>query len=280
MSFLALSAVLLGAFLHAAWNALIKRGTDTYLDTVLVAVGAGVAGCVLMPFAPLPALASWPHIALSTAIHVAYFFLVAAAYRVGDLSHAYPLMRGAAPLIVALLSGVLVDEQLSAMAWLGVSLICGGILGLVFFRATGSAPSRRATAFALLNAVVIAAYTFNDGIGVRLSGTALGYNAWLFALTAMPMAFFAMARRGKGFAMAMKERWPVALIGGVSSAASYSLALWAMTLAPIAIVAALRETSILFGILIAWLMLGEKPGLSRLAAAAGMLCGVAALRLA
>ncbi len=163
MTMNALLAVLAGAMMHASWNALIKGGRDKFLDTVLVALGAALIAVLALPFTPLPAPASWPHIAASVGIHILYYSLVAAAYRAGDMSHAYPLMRGTAPLLVALFSGALLGEDLSALAWLGVMLICGSILMLTVLRRSGAAPSRAATLFALANAFVIAGYTSMTG---------------------------------------------------------------------------------------------------------------------
>lgn len=274
--------VLVGAALHAGWNALVKAGTDKLLDTVAVTVGSALLVGAALPFLPLPARESWPCIAASVAIHVGYFALVAAAYRAGEMSVAYPLMRGTAPLIVAAASGALLGEDLAPGGWAGVALICGGVLAFALprRRRAGEARSGRAVAYALANAVVIAGYTLVDGLGARLSGHAVAYTFWLLLFAAPPLVLLARLRRPGGIAVALIRRWRVAAIGGFCTTASYTLALWAMTRAPIATVAALRETSILFGMALASLALKERFGWPRHAAAATIACGAAVLRLA
>ncbi|HEX2554887.1 MAG TPA: DMT family transporter [Microvirga sp.] len=273
-------AVLLGALLHASWNAAIKAGRDKLMDAVLVTSGAALLSLLAVPFLPFPAAASWPYLAASIAIHVVYFALVVAAYRAGDMSHAYPLMRGTGPLIVALLSGLVLGEHLPAPAWIGVGLICGSILGMMLASPARGPPSGAATGFALLNAGIIAAYTFVDGAGVRLSGHAVAYTMWVFIGTALPLLAFAAARRPADLAAAVRRRSAVALGGGACSLGSYALALWAMTEAPIAAVAALRESSILFALAIGALVLKEPLRPARLVAGLGIALGVAVLRLA
>jgi drug/metabolite transporter (DMT)-like permease len=275
----AMLAVLLGAVLHASWNALIKGSRDKFLDTVLVASGAALIALVLLPFTALPAAASWPHIALSVCIHVIYYSLVAAAYRTGDMSHAYPLMRGTAPLLVAMFSGLILGEVLVPLAWIGVVLICGSILGLTLLRSKNGQNGLTSTLFALGNAVIIAAYTFNDGVGVRLSGNAIAYNLWLFILTVIPLLIIVTRSGTARLADALRQRWAIALGGGFCTFGSYALALWAMMNAPIATVSALRETSILFGMLIAGMLLGERIGPLRIVAGCGIVAGIAALKL-
>lgn len=273
-------AVLLGALLHASWNAAIKAGRDTFMDTVLVSSGAALLALPIIPFVPWPDPESWPYVAASVAIHVVYFGLVAAAYRVGDMSHTYPLMRGTGPLIVALLSGPLLGEHLAPAAWIGVLLICGSILGMALARSARAAPSRGGTLLALLNAGVIAAYTVTDGAGVRLSGHAPAYTMWVFVGTALPLLAFAAARRPADLAAHVRRRWAVAIGGGACTLGSYALALWAMTKAPVAAVSALRESSILFALALGAFALKEPVRPARLVAGAGIVLGVAVLRLA
>lgn len=275
--------VLLGAALHAGWNALVKSGADKFLDTVLVATGAAAIAAVALPFLPAPAPASWPWLAASVAIHIAYFGLVAAAYRAGDMGVAYPLMRGTAPLLVALLGGTLLGERLGPGAWGGVLLICGGVLGLALDgrRRRVAGGGGAAAGFALCNAGVIAGYTLVDGVGARLSGSPVAYTLWLLLLTAVPLLAWAEVRRPGALGPRLRAGdWWLGLLGGACTMGSYALALWAMTRAPIAAVAALRETSILFGMALAALVLRERSGWTRLAAGGAVACGAAALRLA
>src|SRR5450759_5254921 len=171
MSPLVAALVLGAALLHASWNAIIKSSRDVVLDTALVAAGASLVSLPLVVAMPLPASASWPFLAASITIHVGYFATLARAYREGDLGHAYPLMRGTAPLLVAVFSVALLNERPSAIMWLGIVLISAGILSIGLLQ-NGRA-QRDATLWALTNAVIIASYTLVDGTGVRLSGTCL-----------------------------------------------------------------------------------------------------------
>ena len=271
--------VLFAAALHATWNALVKSGDDKLVDTALITAGAAVLAAACLPFLPPPAQACWPYLAASVAIHILYFALVAAAYRAGDMSFAYPLMRGAGPLIVAVLSAAVIGERLSAPAWAGVLLICGGVLGLALAYRRPQGSILEPMAFALGNAMVIALYTFVDGVGARLSGQAFAYTFWMFLLTAPFLVIWPAITRFPALRAQVAARWRLGLIGGGCTLGSYALALWAMTKAPIAPVAALRETSILFGMAIAALLLKERFGWSRTLAAATIALGTITLRL-
>ena len=276
------AVVLFGALLHASWNALIKSGSDHQLDTALIHVlGCGV-GLVLIAFVGLPNAEALPWIAASLVIHVGYYITLVGAYRHGDLGFAYPIMRGTAPLIVALASGGLLGEHLTPSVWAGVAGICGGVLLIGLAKNGHDAGSRqRALAFALANAAIIGTYTLVDGIGVRRSGNALQYVALLFLLDGIPYFLIVMWQRGGGRDAAfayMRQRWRIALLGALASLGSYGIALWAMTRAPVASVAALRETSVLFAALIGVLFLNERFRLQRAFGTAAIVGGVMALR--
>jgi drug/metabolite transporter (DMT)-like permease len=276
---LVIGAVLGAALLHAGWNALLKRRGDPLSATVLVSGGAALAGAVALPFLARPDAASWPFIAASSVLQLLYNLLLVATYRAADISHAYPLMRGSAPLLVALATGPLTGERLGGAQWLATFLICGGVLAL-WLGARGARRQGRATGLALLTACVIAAYTLVDGIGVRRSGAPAAYTLWIFLCTGGAV-FLATARGRLPALLAYARANPlVAPLGGLASAASYGIALWAMTLAPVAAVAALRETSILFATAIAAFVLRERVGPLRIAAACLIACGAVAMRLA
>ena len=272
------AAVLLGALLHASWNAVVKSSSDKALDTALMHAIGSLAALPLLALAGLPAPASWPFIAASVAIHVGYFVTLTGALKHGDLGLTYPLMRGTAPLLVALCSGIVLAEGLSPLAWLGVVAVSGGVLALGL--APGAHAGRRAVAFALANAVLIALYTLVDAVGVRASGNPLGYVLLLFALNGWPFGMLVLARRGwsqvRPYA---RRRWPWALAGAAAAVGSYGVALWAMTQAPVAVVAALRETSVLFAAVLGAWFLKEAFTLRRAAGTAVIVGGVVALRL-
>lgn len=271
-----LAAVLFAALLHAAWNAAIKAEPDKLQAASAVTAGAALLGACALPFLPAPDAASWPFIAASSVLQVLYYLLLSATYRDADISHAYPLMRGAAPVLVALANAGgerLALPQLAAIALVaaGGAVICLGSGGL--------ASSRRTLTLALLTALVIAAYTLVDGLGVRRSGAPAAYTAWLFLLTGAGV-LLASRRQLRGRLVPYLATRPLlALGGGAATAGAYGIALWAMTLAPIAVVAALRETSIVFAAIIAAWVLKERVGRARIAGAVLIAGGAAALRL-
>jgi drug/metabolite transporter (DMT)-like permease len=269
--------VLFGALLHAIWNAIIKAGTDKSLDASLISAGGAVSALPFLVLLPMPNAAAWPYIGASAVLQFAYFQLVAAAYRAGDIGLVYPLMRGCAPLLIAATSGFIVNESLSGGTLLGTVTICAGILTLALEAPKGSG---RAIRLALANACVIATYTYVDGIGARISGNAVSYTLWMSLLPPVLLISWATSRRG-GYAVAMHVRvnWWRGLIGGAGSIASYGLALWAMTKAPVATVAALRETSILFALLISVVVLKEKASRWRYLAGAIIAMGGLVLKL-
>ncbi len=268
------AAVLGAAVLHAGWNALLKGSTDKQLDTVAISVGAGLVGLAVAVWLPVPAVESWPWLAASTLVHILYFLFLAGAYRWGELSYAYPIMRGGGPVVVALASAAVFGEVLPLAPALGVALVCAGIVAF----ASGKA-DRRATLFALANAVVIAAYTLIDAIGARASGSPVAYAMWFFVANAVAIYGYAGARRGAEVPRYLARYWPRLLIGAVLTTGSYGVALWAMTLAPVALVAVLRETSVLFAALFGAAFLGEKFTRRRLIATGAVLCGLVALKL-
>ncbi len=269
--------VLLAAALHAGWNAVVKGASDKQLTTVLIAGTAAALALPLLPFLPVPARESWPFLAASTLLQVTYLWLVSQAYRLADMSQAYPLMRGTAPLIVAMVGTLLLAEPLPPLAWAGIGVISTGILSMV---AAGRAGQGRGMAFALANALVIASYTLVDGEGVRRSGAPVAYTLWLALTTGVPVVAWAALRRRTAFGAYARANWHFGLVGGIGTTAAYGLSLWAMTHAPVAMVAALRESSILFGVLISALILHEKVGRTRVLAAGVIAAGVAVLRLA
>jgi phosphonate utilization associated putative membrane protein len=275
-------AVLFGALLHASWNALVKSSTDKEMDTALIHLIGSLMVIPLVWFAGWPPRSAWPFLAASIIIHIGYYFALTGAYRHGDLGLTYPLMRGVAPLLVALSASVTLGEQLPLLGWLGVLSISIGVLVLGLSRHAFEAP--RAVAFALGNAVIIAIYTVIDGLGVRAAGTTLAstlqYVATLFMFDGWPFALMIFFQRGAVLPRYARKRWPLASLGALASLGSYGIALWAMTRAPVAMVAALREVSVLFAVVIGTLVLKEAVTTSRMLGAMVIICGVMALRLA
>ena len=271
------AAVLAGALLHAAWNALVKSSSNKSLDTALIHLLGSVVAIPLVAVLGWPPAPAWPFIFASLVIHIAYYTALSGAYRHGDLGLTYPLMRGTAPLLVALSASFTLGETLTPMAWAGVLGISIGVLTLGLSQHAFDAP--KAVWFALANAVIIALYTVADGLGVRASGNAMQYVATLFLLDGWPFALIVFLRQRAAVLPYVRQRWPLALAGAVASMGSYGVALWAMTRAPVATVAALRETSVLFAVLLGVWFLKEVFTTRRLIGTAVILAGVMALRL-
>lgn len=270
------SIVLLAAAFHATWNAVVKGGGDKLLTTVLITGWGALIAVVLLPLLAAPSRASWPFIASSAVFSVSYYGLVARIYRIADMSATYPLMRGTAPLIVAIVSVAFMGERLVPLAWLGIVVICAGILGMVIGRRSSG---NRGVALALLAAAITATYTLIDGAGVRRSGSPAAYTLWIFLLTGAPLVLWAMTTRRQAFIGYVSDNWRSGLAGGFGTVLSYGLALWAMTVAPVAVVAALRETAILFGVMISGLVLKETVSPARIAGACVIAAGAVALRM-
>jgi len=267
-------AVLGAALLHAGWNAMLKSSSDKQLDTISISVGAGLLGLAIAVWLPPPARESWPWLAGSACVHILYFLFLAGAYRWGDLSYAYPIMRGGGPVCVALAGSFMFGEVLPFWPTVGIALVCAGIIAF----ASGKADPR-ATAFALGNSVVIGAYTLIDAKGARLSGSPVAYAMWFFVANGVAIYLWYGLRRGMEAPRYFARNWPRFAGGAVLTAGSYGVALWAMTRAPVALVAALRETAVLFGALFGVLFLGEKVTRRRLAATGAVLAGLVALKI-
>ena len=274
--------VLCAALLHASWNALIKSGGDKAADTALITVAGAVVAFPFMLWVGLPNWGAWPYLLASLIIHVGYYIALVEAYRHGDLGLTYPIMRGFAPLLVALGSSVFIGEVPSTAAWLGIVGIALGV-GLVGLAHPGEAlHHRRALAFAFANACLIAIYTTVDGVGVRANGGAARYVLLLFVLDGFLYPALVWWRRSATERTALvayaRTRWPMATLGGSASIGAYGIALWAMTRAPVASVAALRETSVLFAAVLGTVLLKERFGLQRALGTFVIVAGVMALR--
>jgi drug/metabolite transporter (DMT)-like permease len=274
------AAVLLAAACHAGWNATIKRGLDPLATTVLISIGASIVSALFLPVVGLPAMAAWPWCIASVLIHLVYFAALIESYRAGDMGQVYPIARGSAPLMTATATTVFIGERLGLLGWCGISLLVAGVMLLSLRGGRELARlDRRAVGFALFTAVTICAYSVVDGIGARLAGSANAYSALLFAGIGPVMASYALARRGRDVIAAMARHWGIGLAGGALQLGSYGIAIWAMTVAPIAIVAALRETSVLFGAAIAVIFLKEPLQPSRVGAALMIVAGLTLIRL-
>lgn len=272
--------VLAAALLHALWNIIVKGGENKLHETGLNALGGGLGALCLLPLLAPPPPEAWPWLAASCVCHFSYYLCVAAAYRQADLSFSYTIMRGCAPLLTSLVM-MLSGAGLGLQAWGGILLLCCGILSLAG-RHAGGGPSGGWRAFwpPLRTSVFITGYTILDGMGARAAGDAVGYACWIFICNIVPLNAFILWRHGRGYLEYARERARAGILGGLAGLASYGLAIWAMTRAPIALVAALRETSVIFGMLLAVCFLGERFSLRRAMAVGLVAAGVIIMRLA
>nr|WP_281494070.1 EamA family transporter [Jannaschia sp. S6380] len=273
-----MAAVLGAAFLHAGWNALIKSGASKVGGMAIMTLVQGLLGCAIALAYPLPDAAIWPWLLASGAFHAGYKLFLAFAYEQGDLSRVYPIARGAAPMIVLLVSPLLLADVLRPAETLGVLVLGAGIATM----AAGSLrarEARRLVPYALGSALMTAGYTIADGSGARLSVAAAQYVAWLFILDVVVFAPLITVLRGVAIWRADLRAWSLGATAAAASYGAYAIAVWAMTVAPIALVGALRETSILFAVLIGRMVLGERLDRWKLTAAILIVSGVALTRL-
>ncbi|MBX3534198.1 MAG: EamA family transporter [Xanthobacteraceae bacterium] len=273
-----LLAVLGGALLHASWNALIKWEPDKLAASAAVAAGAGLVALPVMALSPLPLAPSWPMIGISAVIHVFYFALVGYALRHADLGVVYPLTRGSAPAFTAILAALWLGENLALNGWLAVGAIAAGVVTLSADALLRGGLTPRTAVLAFTNAAVVVAYTLIDGVGARLAGNAVSYVSWMMAATGALIAlivwiFYREEARAKELGF-----WIRGLVGGALGITSFGIALWAMTKAPIGLVAALRETSVLFAAILGALIFDERFGPKRWAALILIVVGIGLLR--
>ncbi|MFB6982857.1 EamA family transporter [Streptomyces scopuliridis] len=269
-------AVLIAALTHASWNALAHTIKDQLVAFTLIGGGAAVIGAVLACFTPLPHRAAWPYLVVSALLHIGYQALLMRSFSLGDFGQMYPIARGTAPLVVTVLAAVFVGESLDAWQAAGVVVASAGLVGLALWgiRGSGSRPHWPALLAALATGLSIAAYTVVDGVGVRNSGSPLGYIAWLMILEGATIPAYALyARRGRLLAQ-LRPHAARGLLGAALSMLAYGLVLWAQTRAALAPIAALRESSIIVGAAIGAVFFKERFGTPRIAAAGLMVVGI------
>jgi drug/metabolite transporter (DMT)-like permease len=271
--------VLLAALVHATWNALVKAGQDPLLTIATVSGVSCLISAALLGFVPVPARAAWPYIAVGVLAHNGFKIFLILAYRAGDLSKVYPLARGSAPLVVAAFAGLVAGEVLSGAELAGVALISAGLASLTLEPRRAGRADAVAVGFALATGAFIGAYTLVDGVGVRLSGTFMGYTSWLFFFDGLPMMTLAVVLRHRALPRFFRREGPLALVAGCLSLGGYFIVVWALQQGAMAPVAALRETGVIFAALIGRVALKEPFGWRRIGAAAAVALGVAVLNL-
>ena len=253
-----LALVLLAAIAHAAWNGWLKKSSPDFAGLAAMSIGWLILGVIGLLFVGLPDGSHWPYLLITTVVHTIYAALLVNAYRHGELSLVYPIARGTGPLIVALAAPFLLHEYLEGADLLAVALIVAGILIIGLAGAGASLRERHAILLSLATGVAIALYTLIDAAGARAGPSPHTYSAWLFVLTAIALLAVTGFVHGTATCKLLRPHLRHGIAVGILSAVAYSIVLWAMTVAPAALVAAVRETSILFAALIGWILLGEK----------------------
>ncbi|WP_407925244.1 EamA family transporter [Paragemmobacter aquarius] len=271
-------AVIGAAFLHALWNALIKVGSSKVGGMVILSITEIPIGLAIGLASPIPAPEVWPWVIAAGCTHFFYKSFLVFAYERGDLSRVYPIARGAAPMVVALVGFFALSDAITGHEYLGIAVLgCG-----IFLMARGvfsQAEDRRLLPFALGSACATATYTIIDGLGARVSGDAVAYVAWVFVADGVIFTTVTLLWKGMGVLPHDRKSWGMATFASAASYGSYAIAIWAMTFAPLAVVAALRETSILFAVLIGWLVFGERMTREKAVAALVIVAGVLLTRL-
>jgi drug/metabolite transporter (DMT)-like permease len=278
MSLKIMLVVLSAALLHATWNFLVKSTDDKHLSMSAVVLGHTPFAIAALLYAPMPKLESLPYILVGALLHVGYQLFLLASYRIGDLSHVYPLARGAAPLIVAGISVIVLGQHISSRELAAIVIIGGGIMSLALTRRSDGLRNGRAATLALITGGFIAAYSLIDGLGARQAGTALGFYGWLSTINAVIFAAVIRGVRPGILQRVVTRDWRLALGGGGASFCAYALVTWAFTVAPIPLVTALRETSIVFALLLGVLFLKERLDIFKVCTTFCTLLGLVLLR--
>ena len=271
-------AVLFAALLHASWNAVIRAGGDRFQGMLLLTVSQGLMGLIMALFVPLPKGEVWLWLLASGVLHAGYKMFLAAAYKHGDLSRVYPIARGVAPMIVVLAGFFLLSEGLVNKEYAGIALIGFGVI-LMARGVFSNGESRALISLALGSALFTAGYSIVDGLGARVAGNATQFTAWLFIFDALVFSSATLALNGTRSFKATRRNWALGTFAGALSLATYWIAVWAMTVAPIALVAAVRETSVLFAVGIGVIWMKERAGIGKLVAATVILSGVVLVRI-
>ena len=280
MSGIVFVAVIGAAVLHSVWNAVIKGGSDKTLSMGAVVIGHLPIAIILLPFVPTPSIESLPYLVGGIALHFGYQLFLLRSYQMGDLTQVYPIARGSAPLIVALFSALVLGVHLEGLEVLAIAIIGLGIISLALVRQADGQQNRNAAMLALTTGLFIAAYSLVDGLGARIAGTSLGFFCWMAIGDGILMILY-LAISSPGTLRLLPTRGlPVLVIGGSASFIAYALVTWAFTQAPIALVTALRETSIIFALLIGVFFLKERLNLVKVLSTFSTLLGAVLLRYA
>ncbi len=271
---------LIAALLHATWNAMAKGAADKHLSMAGVIVGHIPYAAVGLMFVPMPDLACWPYLIGSLVLHFGYQIFLLNSYRIGDLTQVYPVARGIAPLLVALVSVSLLNVVLGWVEVAAIVLIATGLLSLGLVRGQGGNRNPKAATLAAVTGCFIAGYSLVDGLGARVAGTAVGFYGWSAICNGIIFALFLRFHKPGVLSRLATEGRFVFIFGGAASYAAYALVVWGFMQAPIALVTALRETSIVFALFIGVFFMKERLDLLKVGATFATICGAVLLRFA
>ncbi len=275
---IAITLVLISAFMHATWNAVVRAGSSRFMTLAMVDGTALLICLAALPLVNVPSPQVWRYVLVSVVLNTVYRLFLIKAYETGDFGQVYPVMRGVPPVLVALFSYFLLHEQLSVQAMAGVLLIGGGIISLTFVRKM-TAQMFKPILMAVCAGVFIASYTVVDAKGVRASETVLQYIIYLTVFQSIPIPLLAFFKERPALAQAVRSHWRVGVMGGVLYLASYGLVLFALSLDAVAKVSALRETSVIIGAIIAALFFHERFGWRRMLSAFVIVCGIILIKV-
>lgn len=276
-----LLAVLFAAFCHASWNALVKFGNDRFFGLIMISFFSGVLAIPALFWLGLPSVNAIRWLMLSVIFHIGYTYFLSQAYTHGDLGQIYPISRGSAPLITALLSVLIFNEVISLTEFIGILLIISGVIIIAFAGRKFTLNIKgKALFYALCTAFFTACYTLSDGHGSRTSEDPIVYTLWLFLLNGIVLMVPGIMKYRSTLFQGIKQYWRTGLLGGLMQLISYGIAIWAMSQAPIVLVAAIRETSVLFAMFLSIVFLKERFNMMRVIACMVILAGVLLAKLA
>jgi drug/metabolite transporter (DMT)-like permease len=271
--------VLLAAALHAGWNALIKIQGDRLIVMAVVTLAGSLVSLFTLPFVDPPSTDSWPFLAVTILLHTGYHFFLPLAYDHGDLGQVYPIARGSAPLLVALGAFTVAGETFTPIALLGILCLASGVMALTFEKGRGIRDNPKAVLYALLTGAFIASYTLVDGIGARQAGSVLGFAVWLTIGDGLLTFLLVLLWRGEETLLVARNHLGTGLLGGAMQVGAYWIIIWALALSPMAMVSALRETSVLMAAILSTFVLREGFGVWRFISASLITLGFTATRI-
>ena len=278
MSLTVFIAVILAAFLHAVWNAMVKKGDNKYVSLTAIVLGHVPISIIVIFFTPVISVQSIPYILISAVFLSGYEWCLLSAYRLEDYTKVYPIARGTAPIFIIIISLFLFSLNISKFELIGVLVISFGII-ILGLQNIKTFKNYSAIMYALGTGLFISCYSITDGFGGRLSASPLNYTAWLMILNAVifPILLIIMNKQ-EVVKKVFSEEKKIFFIGGTLSYTVYGTIIWAFTQAPVPIVAALRETSIIFALLIGAIFLNEKLNILKISAVLTIFFGVILLK--